>query len=174
VAGHLDQVPRLDHKSAMFRIHGICSQASRHPSPQRQLPVAFSAFSRVQLQPAKRVFGSLGIGRRAHTGSREGSWREIRATDALTAHQRQEAIQRLANGEAQADVARSFNVSQATAARCGWLARWHASKNRPLSRSEDPSGGGRINEPLPARSRPSIDLACGLKQHCALGLRAWR
>jgi DNA invertase Pin-like site-specific DNA recombinase len=36
---------------------------------------------------------------------------------ALTAHQRQEAIQRLAQGEAQADVARSFNVSQATISR---------------------------------------------------------
>jgi DNA invertase Pin-like site-specific DNA recombinase len=36
---------------------------------------------------------------------------------ALTSHQRHEAIQRLANGEAQADVARSFNVSQATISR---------------------------------------------------------
>src|SRR6266404_6716430 len=36
---------------------------------------------------------------------------------ALTAHQRQEAIQRLSNGEAQADVARTFNVSQATISR---------------------------------------------------------
>ena len=36
---------------------------------------------------------------------------------ALTPHQRQEAIQRLAHGEAQADVARSFNVSQATISR---------------------------------------------------------
>jgi DNA invertase Pin-like site-specific DNA recombinase len=36
---------------------------------------------------------------------------------ALTVHQRQEAIQRLANGEAQADVARTFNVSQATISR---------------------------------------------------------
>ena len=36
---------------------------------------------------------------------------------ALTAHQRQEALQRLSNGEAQADVARSFNVSQATISR---------------------------------------------------------
>ena len=36
---------------------------------------------------------------------------------ALTAHQRHEAIQRLCNGEAQADVARSFNVSQATISR---------------------------------------------------------
>jgi DNA invertase Pin-like site-specific DNA recombinase len=36
---------------------------------------------------------------------------------ALTRHQRQEALQRLANGDAQADVARSFNVSQATISR---------------------------------------------------------
>ena len=36
---------------------------------------------------------------------------------ALTAHQRREAIQRLAQGEAQADVARTFNVSQATISR---------------------------------------------------------
>jgi DNA invertase Pin-like site-specific DNA recombinase len=36
---------------------------------------------------------------------------------ALTAHQRQEALQRLAQGEAQADVARTFNVSQATISR---------------------------------------------------------
>jgi DNA invertase Pin-like site-specific DNA recombinase len=35
----------------------------------------------------------------------------------LTPHQRREAVQRLANGEAQADVARSFNVSQATISR---------------------------------------------------------
>jgi DNA invertase Pin-like site-specific DNA recombinase len=35
----------------------------------------------------------------------------------LTANQRQEALQRLANGNAQADVARSFNVSQATISR---------------------------------------------------------
>ena len=36
---------------------------------------------------------------------------------ALTAHQRAEALQRLANGDAQADVARTFNVSQATISR---------------------------------------------------------
>jgi DNA invertase Pin-like site-specific DNA recombinase len=36
---------------------------------------------------------------------------------ALTPHQRQEALQRLANGEAQADVARSFDVGQATISR---------------------------------------------------------
>ena len=36
---------------------------------------------------------------------------------ALTPHQRQEAIQRLAEGHSQADVARSYNVSQATISR---------------------------------------------------------
>src|ERR1700745_2394607 len=36
---------------------------------------------------------------------------------ALTPHQRKEAVQKLANGEAQADVARSFNVSQPTISR---------------------------------------------------------
>ena len=35
----------------------------------------------------------------------------------LTPHQRQEAAQRLSEGEAQADIARSFNVSQATISR---------------------------------------------------------
>jgi DNA invertase Pin-like site-specific DNA recombinase len=37
----------------------------------------------------------------------------------LTAHQRQEAIQRLVEGQSQADVARSYNVSQATISRLG-------------------------------------------------------
>jgi DNA-directed RNA polymerase specialized sigma24 family protein len=36
---------------------------------------------------------------------------------ALTPHQRQEAIQKLVQGEAQADIARIFNVSQATISR---------------------------------------------------------
>jgi DNA invertase Pin-like site-specific DNA recombinase len=35
----------------------------------------------------------------------------------LTLHQRQEALERLQKGEAQADVARTFNVSQATISR---------------------------------------------------------
>ena len=37
----------------------------------------------------------------------------------MTAHQKQEAIQRLANGETQADLARSYGVSQATILRLG-------------------------------------------------------
>ena len=35
----------------------------------------------------------------------------------LTSHQREEALGRLANGEAQADVARSYDVSQSTISR---------------------------------------------------------
>jgi DNA invertase Pin-like site-specific DNA recombinase len=35
----------------------------------------------------------------------------------LTAHQRQEAMERLAKGEAQADIARSYAVSQSTISR---------------------------------------------------------
>ena len=35
----------------------------------------------------------------------------------LTPHQRQEALNKLGKGEAQADVARTFNVSQATISR---------------------------------------------------------
>jgi DNA invertase Pin-like site-specific DNA recombinase len=40
---------------------------------------------------------------------------------ALTPRQRQEAIQRLANGNAQVDIARAFNVSQATISRLASL-----------------------------------------------------
>jgi DNA invertase Pin-like site-specific DNA recombinase len=40
---------------------------------------------------------------------------------ALTPHQRQEALQRLANGNAQVDIARAFNVSQATISRLASL-----------------------------------------------------
>jgi len=40
---------------------------------------------------------------------------------ALTANQRQEALQRLANGDAQVDIARAFNVSQATISRLASL-----------------------------------------------------
>jgi DNA invertase Pin-like site-specific DNA recombinase len=36
---------------------------------------------------------------------------------ALTSHQRQEALQRLANGETQTDIARSYNVSHVTIGR---------------------------------------------------------
>jgi DNA invertase Pin-like site-specific DNA recombinase len=58
---------------------------------------------------------------RAHTGDgrRRAKARGVRfgRPAALTPHQRQEAVQRLAQGEVQAEVARSYNVSQATISR---------------------------------------------------------
>src|SRR5262249_16314636 len=71
------------------------------------------------------VLGGLAGFERELIRSRRGEGRK-RAKDrgvkfgrpsALKAHQKAEAIQRLGNGEAQADVARSFNVSQATISR---------------------------------------------------------
>jgi hypothetical protein len=43
-----------------------------------------------------------------------GPWGEIRVPAYLTSHQRQEAIQRLAAGETQADIARSYAVDATT------------------------------------------------------------
>ncbi len=57
---------------------------------------------------------------------------------ALTPHQRQEAMQRLANGEAQADVARSYAVSQATISRiASWALNGRARNSRNVSKLTD-------------------------------------
>src|SRR5262245_66620589 len=61
----------------------------------------------------------------ATIGEREADFRSLKDTwadttgrpAALTPHQRAEALQRLANGEVQADLARSYGVSQATISR---------------------------------------------------------
>jgi len=45
----------------------------------------------------------------------------VEGDTALTPDQRQEALQRLANGNAQVDIARAFNVSQATISRLASL-----------------------------------------------------
>jgi DNA invertase Pin-like site-specific DNA recombinase len=59
---------------------------------------------------------------------------------ALTPHQRREAMQRLANGEAQADVARSFNVSQATISRLAAPSPFEASVVAAWGRATDERG----------------------------------
>jgi hypothetical protein len=46
-----------------------------------------------------------------------GPWRAFRPVRQQTAHQRQEALQRLAAGETQTDIARSYNVSHVTIGR---------------------------------------------------------
>jgi DNA invertase Pin-like site-specific DNA recombinase len=56
----------------------------------------------------------------------------------LTPHQRQEAIQRLVNGEAQADIARSYAVSQSTISRLAPSIRpFDAGVSSPTMRSLD-------------------------------------
>jgi DNA invertase Pin-like site-specific DNA recombinase len=59
------------------------------------------------------------IGARTGEGRRRAKDRGVRfgRPAALTPHQRAEALQRLAQGEAQADLARSYGVSQATISR---------------------------------------------------------
>src|SRR6516165_7856450 len=52
----------------------------------------------------------------------------------LTSHQREEALARLANGEAQADVARSYDVSQSTISRLAPWGRGLCSRRNPVRR----------------------------------------
>src|SRR5262245_5634434 len=49
--------------------------------------------------------------------SREGAGRALRSPALLTPHQRREAMERLAQGAAQAELARSYGVSQSTISR---------------------------------------------------------
>ena len=96
-----------------------------HRTLNRNVVRLFEADGLKQLTP--NVFKAAGLAEfeRELIHARTGEGRK-RAKDrgvkfgrptALTPHQRQEAIQRLANGDAQADVARTFNVSQATISR---------------------------------------------------------
>src|SRR6202048_361405 len=82
-----------------------------------------------------RVLGGVAEVERALTTAHTGACR-VRATarglrfgrpPALTSHQRQEAIQRLAEGATQADLARTYGVSQATISRLQPLPFEHAS-----------------------------------------------
>jgi DNA invertase Pin-like site-specific DNA recombinase len=53
----------------------------------------------------------------ARTARAEAGQRPVESVSAVTAHQRQEAFQRLANGESQADMARTYAVHPATIGR---------------------------------------------------------
>jgi len=57
----------------------------------------------------------------------------------LTAHQRQEALQRLAAGETQADVARTFNLSSATISRLAAASPFRAKRGRPVRKRSSSS-----------------------------------
>jgi DNA invertase Pin-like site-specific DNA recombinase len=55
----------------------------------------------------------------------------------LTPHQRQEALQRLAAGETQTDVARLFNLSASTISRLAASSPFRARRGRPVRRGRD-------------------------------------
>jgi hypothetical protein len=68
---------------------------------------------------------------------------------ALSAHQRQEALQRLATGETQADIARSYNVDRPRSADCNkFVEERHGApsteQSRDTERTLDPEQGGRV------------------------------
>jgi transposase-like protein len=65
----------------------------------------------------------------------------------LTPHQRQEAVQRLADGEVQADLARSYGVSQATISRLSGDRPFEASAAGAQLSAEGRRGS---STPLPA------------------------
>src|SRR5437879_8367516 len=76
---------------------------------------------------------------------------------ALTPHQRAEALQRLGNGEVQADLARSYGVSQAT------ISRLQAGCAKRLTTSE--RSAGRCDARGATASLNHPDLSYALEQH---------
>jgi len=66
-------------------------------------------------QPPTRLGNSSSI--RVGVARGTGGRKRAKARGVLTAHQRKEAFQRLAEGAVQADLARSYGVSQATISR---------------------------------------------------------
>ena len=119
-------VTRLDRLARSTRdLLNILAAVGEHEAGFRSLRDAWADTTTPHGRLMLTVLGGLAEFERELIRARTGDGRK-RARDrgvkfgrptALTAHQRSEAIQRLANGEAQADVARSFNVSQATISR---------------------------------------------------------
>ena len=119
-------VTRLDRLARSTRdLLNILAGVGEHEAGFRSLRDAWADTTTPHGRLMLTVLGGLAEFERELIRARTGDGRK-RARDrgvkfgrptALTAHKRSEAIQRLANGEAQADVARSFNVSQATISR---------------------------------------------------------
>ena len=75
----------------------------------------------------------------------------------MTPHQRQEALQRLAAGETQADVARSYNVDATTIGRLRSSGQWPSSKANLASCFERHFRGA-IAHAFPSRSPTDLDV----------------
>jgi len=119
-------VTRLDRLARSTRdLLNVLASVGERPAGFRSLKDAWADTTTPHGRLMLTVLGGLAEFERELIRARTGDGR-VRAKargvrfgrpSALTAHQRQEAFQRLANGEAQADVARTFNVSQATISR---------------------------------------------------------
>jgi DNA invertase Pin-like site-specific DNA recombinase len=124
--GDVLMVTRLDRLARSSRdllniLHGLAEREAGFKSLAEPMIDTTSAHGKLVLA----VLGALAefersmILARTSEGRARAKARGVRfgRPSALTAHQRQEALHRLAKGEAQADIARSFDVGQATISR---------------------------------------------------------
>src|SRR5262245_16859744 len=121
--GDLLVVTRLDRLARSTRdLLNILATIGEHEAGFRSLKDTWADTTTPHGRLMLTVLGGLAEFERELIRARTGEGRK-RAMDrgvkfgrptALTSHQRQEALQRLSSGEAQADVARHFNVWQAT------------------------------------------------------------
>src|SRR6266536_3403192 len=124
--GDVVVVTRLDRLARSTRdLLNILATIGEHEAGFRSLKDTWADTTTPHGRLMLTVLGGLAEFERELIRARTGEGRK-RAKDrgvrfgrpaALTPHQRSEALQRLAMGEVQADVARSFNVSQATISR---------------------------------------------------------
>jgi DNA invertase Pin-like site-specific DNA recombinase len=118
-------VTRLDRLARSTRdLLNVLATVSEHEAGFRSLKDSWADTTTPHGRLMLTVLGGLAefdlIRARTGEGRKRAKDRGVRfgRPSALTANQRQEALQRLANGNAQADVARTFNVSQATGSLC--------------------------------------------------------
>src|SRR5499427_4820883 len=119
-------VTRLDRLARSTRdLLNVLATVGEHQAGFRSLKDAWADTTTPHGRLMLTVLGGLADFERELIRARTGEGRK-RAKDrgvkfgrpaALTPHQRAEALQRLANGEVQADLARSYGVSQATISR---------------------------------------------------------
>src|SRR6516165_2928628 len=119
-------VTRLDRLARSTRdLLNILATIGEHEAGFRSLQDAWADTTTPHGRLMLTVLGGLAkferelIRARTGEGRKRAKARGVRfgRPTALTAHQRQEALQRLANGEVQADLTRSYGVSQATISR---------------------------------------------------------
>src|SRR5262245_56543141 len=124
--GNVLIVTRLDRLARSTRgLLNVLTTIAEHEAGFRSLKDAWADSTTPHGRLMLTVVGGLAEFERELIRARTGDGRarakargvKFGRTSALTLHQRAEALQRLANGEVQADLARSYGVSQATISR---------------------------------------------------------